>query len=89
MKLLPRVNLCAGEFQPVRSLIQAEPRAASDGLGQVTERIGRALLEFGLALVSFQVSRRYRMMTDRAHLSCFTISAACRGRLRHPRKHKR
>jgi hypothetical protein len=71
------------------SLVQAELCAASDRLIQIAERIGCAFLEFGVALVRFQVLRRHRMMADRANLSCFTISAAFSGSLRHPRERNR
>jgi hypothetical protein len=38
--------------------------------------------------MGFQVSRPNRVMTDRAHLSCFTISAASGNRLRHTAQSK-
>jgi hypothetical protein len=77
------------EFQPTRSLVQAERRAASGGLDPIAQGIGRASLEFGVALANAQVLRRHRVTTNLAHLSYFTISAACRGGLGHTQEPKR
>jgi hypothetical protein len=66
----------------IRFLFQAELSTATGGWRKIAQRIGFAFLEFGVALVRFQVLRPNRMMADCAHLSCFTISAARGDRLR-------
>ena len=82
LKSFARVHLYRGAFQARRPvLIQAELRAALDRSSQVAERIRSTFLELGIALVSTQVLRRHGMMTHRAHLPCFTISAACRPKM--------
>jgi hypothetical protein len=66
-----------------RSLVQAERRAASDGLRQVGQRIGFALLEFGVARGSFKALLPNGVMANPEHLPCLAISTAFSGRLRH------
>jgi hypothetical protein len=72
-----------GGPEPADSSIQPNLGAASDRRGQIANRSGFAFLELGVALVSFQILRRDRLMADRAHLLRFTISAASGNRLCH------
>jgi hypothetical protein len=79
----------ARRLQRTPSLIRPDLCVASDGWPQIAQRICFAFLEFSVALVNLQILRPNRLMADRTHLSCFTISAASCNRLRYAREHKR
>jgi hypothetical protein len=79
----------AGRLQRTPSLIRPDLCVASDGWAQIAQRICFAFLEFSVALVNLQILRPNRLMADRTHLSCFTISTASCNRLRYAREHKR
>jgi hypothetical protein len=70
-------------------LVQAELRAASEGLRQVAHWVGFALLEFGVAHRSFKALLPNGVMANRERLPRCAISGAFGRRLRHAWEQKR